>query len=111
EGRNEKSIAAYQRYAKLVPLDPRPWQKLGDIFEALKQFSEAEAAYREAISRDRGNYQRHTTLAGFYFNQSQDDKVRPALLEASKVSPNADEVFDALDNEAILFDENDDPIN
>ncbi len=107
---SERAIEPYQRYAKLMPLDPRPGQKLGTLFEQLNRLDEAASAYREAIARDRRNYQRPITLAGFYFNHAQHDKVRAVLAEAFTVSQDADEVFKALGNQVTLFDDHDDPI-
>ncbi|HEX8772895.1 MAG TPA: transglutaminase domain-containing protein [Pyrinomonadaceae bacterium] len=97
----EQSIAPFRKAAELVPLDPRPWARMGQTFEQLKRFGEAEAAYREAAARDRDNYESQTTLAAFYFKQSQDTKARESLAQALKITSDADAVFDSISCEAL----------
>jgi tetratricopeptide (TPR) repeat protein len=104
----EKALAPFRRAAELVPLDPRPWTQMGQAFEKLKRFGEAEAAYLEAATRDRENYLSQIELAAFYFKQSQDAKAADSLARALKLKPEADDVFDSLSCEAIGIDvEND----
>lgn len=100
----EKAVAAYQRYAQLMPPDPRPWQHLGDLHEEADRLGEAEAAYREAIARDRDNYARHVALAAFQFNHKQADKAAASLNIAFTSGANADEVFDAFFAATRLYD-------
>ena len=65
EEAQEKAIVSYQRYAKLMPLDPRPWEQLAFLYNELKRLDEAEAAYREIIARDRENMGRQADLIVF----------------------------------------------
>jgi transglutaminase-like putative cysteine protease/Flp pilus assembly protein TadD len=100
----EQAIIPFRKAAELVPLNPRPWTRLGQAFEQLKRFSEAEAAYREAASRDRENYEGQTALAAFYFKQSQDAKARESLAQALKITSDMDAVFDSISCEALGID-------
>lgn len=103
----ENSLEPLQRYAKLMPLDPRPWATLGSAYTGLKRHAEAEQALREAAARDQKNYLRYISLAGFLTDQAAIEKARQVLLEALKIHSSADEVFAALGEEVTLFDEDD----
>ena len=97
----EKAIAPLQRYAQLMPLDPRPWANLGEAFEKLKRYGEAEAAYREAAARDRDNFERQLALAAFYFKQHQPLKAKESLAQTLRLAPDADAAFYSLTCEAL----------
>lgn len=104
----EKAIIPFRKAAELAPLDPRPWTRMGSAFEQLKKFGEAEAAYREAAARDRDNDEAQTTLAAFYFKQSQDAKARDSMAQAFRIATDVDAVFDAISCEVLGIDaEND----
>ena len=93
----EKKITAWQRYAQLVPIDPRPWQRLASTYEMRKQFSEAEAAHLEVIKRDRESLSPQIDLVAFYLRQSQPVKARASLTSIFKTASDADTVFAELD--------------
>jgi transglutaminase-like putative cysteine protease/tetratricopeptide (TPR) repeat protein len=104
----EKAIAPLRREAELMPLDPRPWTRMGEAFEQLKKPAEAESAYREAAARDRDNYESQTTLTALYFKQSQAEKARDSLAQAFKLTTETDAVFDSLSCDVLGIDvEND----
>lgn len=105
EESREKAIAAYQRYAKLVPLDPRPWANLASLFEGENRLSEAEAAWHEAIARDRENIDQQTELVAFYLRQTQMDKAKASLVTMIKQPAEINAVFSSLD--AIIRPEED----
>lgn len=92
----EKAIEPLRRFASMMPLDPRPWTRMGEAFEQLRRFGEAEVAYREAAARDRDNYESRITLAAFYFKQAQAAKAADSLAQALKLAPDADSAFDSL---------------
>lgn len=99
----EKAIEPLQQYARLMPSDPRPWQKLGLIFGHQNRLAEAESAFREAIARDRENHERYATLAAFHFNHQQTAKARAVLAEALGVGSSDDQVFDDFSSQVRLF--------
>ena len=92
-----KAIVPYQRYAQLNPVDPRPWESLAVLFEQSNHLPEAEAAYREAITRDHENMDRQADLVSFHLRQSQMEKAKGSLAVMLKQAPDANAAFAALD--------------
>ncbi len=92
-----KAVAPYQRYAQLMPLDPRPWENLAWLFEQSDRLPEAETAFREAIARDRENIGRQADLIAFYLRQTQMDKAKASLATMLKQAPDANAVFASVD--------------
>ncbi len=105
----EKAIAAFKRYAQLMPLDPRPWREMSNIFETAKRMSEAENAFREALNRDRENIDPHVNLVAFYLRQTQPEKARESLTAALKQLPDANAVFRTVDWQIMHQDEDTTP--
>ncbi|MFN7946955.1 MAG: transglutaminase domain-containing protein [Blastocatellia bacterium] len=101
----EKAIEPLQRYVRLMPSDPRPWQTLAAVFDHQNRLAEAESAFREAIARDRENHERYVTLAAFHFDHQQTAKARAVLTEALGISSSADLVFDDFGSQVRLFSE------
>ena len=99
----EKAIEPLQRYARLMPSDPRPWQTLALIFAHQNRLVEAESAFREAIARDRENHERYNLLAAFHFDHQQTTRARAVLAEALGVGSSADQVFDDFGSQVRLF--------
>lgn len=93
----EKAIIAYQRYAKLMPLDPRPWQQLAALYDKQERLNEAEAAHRETIARDRENIERRAELVAFYLRHAQAEKAKTGFAEMLKSTMDANAAFEALD--------------
>ncbi|MFY9225459.1 MAG: transglutaminase domain-containing protein [Blastocatellia bacterium] len=89
----ETAIPLLQRYAELMPADPRPWESLGDTLINLKRFDEAEKAYYQAIARDDKNFSYHTALTQLYIKQSNIEKAKESFANVLKVAPNLDEAF------------------
>ena len=105
----EKAIAAFKRYAQLMPLDPRPWREMSSIFETAKRVNEAENAFRESLNRDRENIDPHVEIVAFYLRQTQPEKARESLATALKQLPDANAVFRAVDGQIMHQDEDTTP--
>ncbi len=101
EEMREKAILAYQRYAKLMPLDPRPWEQMAFLYDELKQLDEAETAHRETIARDRKNIHRHADFIVFHLRHSQVDKAKTAFTDALKQTSDANAIFEAIDTQVM----------
>ncbi len=106
ETTREQAIASYQRYTKLMPLDPRPWEILASLFENLNRLPEAESAFHEAIMRDRENIDRQAELVAFHLRQTQMDKAKASLTAMLKQAPETNAVFTSVD--ALIRSEDDD---
>jgi tetratricopeptide (TPR) repeat protein len=107
----EKALASFQRYAQLMPLDPRPWENLAFLYDEMKRPREAEMAYRETIARDRENIERHAELIVFYLHQAQMEKAKASVAEAFKYAPAksaANSVFKAVDL-LVMHDDEEEP--
>ncbi|MDX2041216.1 MAG: transglutaminase domain-containing protein [Acidobacteriota bacterium] len=98
----EAGIAALQRYAQLVPDDPRVWRELAQAYEQLEKPVEAETAYRAAIERDRIYLDHHAALVNFLLNQEEPAKARTAFAQMLKIAAEqdaTDEAFEYLADE------------
>lgn len=94
-----QAVAALQRYAQLVPDDPRPWRELGQAFEQMEKFDEAEKAYRAAIEHDRSYLDHHAVLVNFLLDREDLEKAKAAFAQMLKTAPEPDEVFEYLNDE------------
>ncbi|MGH9802789.1 MAG: tetratricopeptide repeat protein, partial [Blastocatellia bacterium] len=94
----EAGIAALQNYARLVPDDPRVWREMAQAYEQLEKDTEAEAAYRAAIQRDGAYPDHHAALVNFLLDREEMDKAKTAFTRMLKVSPDANEAFEYLDD-------------
>jgi tetratricopeptide (TPR) repeat protein len=100
----EQGIAALQRYAQLVPDDPRPWRDLGQAFEQIEKFEEAEKAFRAAIERDRTYLDHHAELVNFLLDQEAVEKAKAAFAQMLKIAPEPNEAFEYLTDDEEEFD-------
>ncbi len=91
-----RAIELYERYAALMPVDPRPHEMLGDLYTMEKNFERAEAAYRAAIARDQKEASRYDDLAGFLMRQSRFEEAIKAIDESVPHGGNAEEMFSDL---------------
>lgn len=89
----ERAIPLLERYAELTPVDPRPWERLGDTLTNLKRFDEAENAYYQAIARDDKNFDYHIALTKLYIKQSNVEKAKESFANVLKLAPSLDEAF------------------
>jgi Flp pilus assembly protein TadD len=103
----EKAVEPFQRYAQLMPLDPRPWERLGALYDKLNRLAEAENAYLEAVKRDPQDYDRRVTLAALYLKMESPEKARASLAEALKLESDGDSVFSSIGLEIGLPTEED----
>lgn len=94
-----QAVASLQRYAQLVPDDPRPWRELAQAYEQMEKFAEAERAYRAAIERDRTYLDHHAVLVNFLLDREDLVKAKAAFAEMLKAAPSPDDVFAYLDDE------------
>lgn len=100
----EQAIAALQRYAQLVPNDPRPWRDLGQAFEQTEKFDDAENAFRAAIERDRDYLDHHAMLVNFLLDQQALEKAKAAFARMLKTAPEPGEAFEYLTDDEEEFD-------
>ncbi len=96
----KRKIELYENYARLMPLDPRPWSAIGEASAALGNPVKAEAAFGEAIRRNQNNLELHMDLLEFHVNENQLEKAKTTLVTAFRTS-GPDDVFEWL--EAIIF--------
>lgn len=96
ETERARAIELYERYAALMPIDPRSHESLAQLYTAEKSFARAEAAYRAAITRDSDNVSRYSDLAGFLMRQMRFDEAMNAIDESVPSGGNADELFAEL---------------
>lgn len=102
----KRRVALLERYAALVPYDPRPWRELAATFEILNEPARVEAAYREALARDRGDDELRLELVAFNLRQNQMEKATSALKEAL-LTVKSEEAFELLDE--LINPDPDDP--
>lgn len=95
----EQAVAAFRRYARLVPDDPRVWRDLAQALEQMEQPGEAESAYRAAIKRDQTYLDHHAALVVFLLDREELGKAKIAFAEMLKASPDTDEAFAYLNEE------------
>jgi len=69
--KQEKAIGFLKRYSVLSPADPRPHQKLAEIYEAKNDPISAEPEYRAVIELDPLNPQNYLSLARFLMTQKR----------------------------------------
>ncbi|MGE0883675.1 MAG: transglutaminase domain-containing protein [Blastocatellales bacterium] len=95
----EQAVAALNRYAELVPDDPRVWRDLAQAFEQMEKYDEAEKAYRAAIERDNTYLEHHAALVTSLLDREEMAKAKTAFAAMLKVSPDTEEAFAYLDDE------------
>jgi transglutaminase-like putative cysteine protease/tetratricopeptide (TPR) repeat protein len=102
----EQGIAALQKYAQLVPDDPRVWRELAQAYEQQEKPVEAEAAYRAAIERDRSYLDHHAALVNFLLDQEETAKAKTAFAQMLKIAAEQDAIDEAFEylNEEEGFD-------
>jgi len=77
----------YRRLVKLQPAALPAWVNLGAALVQLKEYGEAIAAYRTALSLDRGNRDVQFLLALAYFKKGEDASASGQLEEMMKAAP------------------------
>jgi tetratricopeptide (TPR) repeat protein len=96
----KRKIELYESYARLMPVDPRPWSAIGEAAATLGDPVKAETAFGEAIRRSQNNLELHMDLLEFHVNQNQLEKAKATFATALKTA-GPDDVFEWL--EAIIF--------
>ncbi len=93
-----ETLPVLQRYAQLVPYDPRPWSELSNAYEQLGQLDEAEAALRQASVRDRESLDYPAEIVSLHLRHKQAAKAQAAFAALLKITK-PDEAFDAMQSE------------
>lgn len=93
ETERARAIELYERYAVLMPVDPRPHESLSALYTAEKNFARAEASYRAVIARDSDNASRYSDLGGFLIRQTRFEEAMKAVDESVPRGGNADEML------------------
>ncbi len=96
----KRKIELYESYAKLMPLDPRPWSAIGEAAATLGDPLKAETAYGEAIRRNENELELRMYLLEFHVSVNQLEKAKSTLAAAIKIG-GAEEVFEWL--ETLIF--------
>ncbi|MDX2034401.1 MAG: tetratricopeptide repeat protein [Blastocatellia bacterium] len=92
----ESAIRALERYARLVPYDPRPQGDLAAAYESLEQFDKAEAAQRQAIRLDPAHLPYQADLVALLLARENPIRARAAMAQLLRSAGDPDEGFDAL---------------
>jgi tetratricopeptide (TPR) repeat protein len=79
-----KAIALYERYAALMPEDPRPLQKLASLHHGNDEVEKALADYRGAIERDGRNASNYADLAALLVTLKRFDEAMKCIDEGAK---------------------------
>jgi Flp pilus assembly protein TadD len=91
--KQELGIGFLKRYAALVPEDPRPHQKLAQIYEAREDLAAAEAAYRAAIELDPLDPDKYSSLARLLVRQKRYKDALVVVDQARGRGTSKDEIF------------------
>jgi tetratricopeptide (TPR) repeat protein len=91
-----KAIEFYERYAAIVPQDPRAHAALADLYEGMDDKAHAEAAYHAAIEYDPRNQSRRTDLAVFLASKRRYTDALAALDGGTPAGETNDDRFAKL---------------
>lgn len=97
---------AYERAAESVKVDPgfvEGWRLMGQEALALRRYSDAETAYREAIARDPQDWRSLTGLGRALLVQKRNDEAETRLRDSLRIAPEEPEAHLYLG--LVLFDQ------
>ncbi|HEU4390826.1 MAG TPA: transglutaminase domain-containing protein, partial [Blastocatellia bacterium] len=89
----DKAIDLYQRYAALVPEDPRPHEAMGLIYDDAEDLVHAEAEYRKLVALDPLDPSNYSALAGALFKQSRHKEALAVIDESKGRGADREEMF------------------
>lgn len=92
----DKAIKLFERYATLMPADPRPHGELAILYRDKSEAARAEAAYREVIKLDTQNTDAYTDLAEYLAVLDRHAEALARIDEGARQGGSADEMFAEL---------------
>ncbi|MEW6125811.1 MAG: transglutaminase domain-containing protein [Acidobacteriota bacterium] len=96
EEEKEKATKLYERYAELVPEDPRPHKRLASLFRGQQNFDKALFEYKAVIERDSKNPIAYVDLAEFLALLKRYDEAMQLLDEGAKYDVEQTDLFAEL---------------
>ncbi len=101
EAQNEdkkKAVALYQRYAAIIPEDPRPWQRLAILQRGENEVEQSILSYRTAIERDTRKALLYSDLAEYLVILKRYDEAMKLIDEGAKHADADEDLFADLFN-------------
>jgi tetratricopeptide (TPR) repeat protein len=101
EAQNEdkkKAVALYQRYAAIIPEDPRPWHRLAILQRGENEVEQAIFSYRAAIERDTRKASLYFDLAEFLVILKRYDEALKWIDEGAQQAAADEDLFADLFN-------------
>ncbi|HEX5731662.1 MAG TPA: transglutaminase domain-containing protein [Blastocatellia bacterium] len=91
-----KAIKLFERYASVMPYDPRPHEELAALYRDKSDTARAEAEYRQVIKLDPENTDAYTDLAEYLALLDRHLEALAKIEEGAKQGGSADEMFAEL---------------
>jgi tetratricopeptide (TPR) repeat protein len=92
-GRPAEAIQELESVLRTAPQNAEAYRTLGRAREAAQQFGQAEAAYRQAVQKQPGDWYSHLLLGLFYFRHGRDADAQKAWEDARKLTPDNEVVY------------------
>lgn len=89
----KKAITLYERYAAMIPEDPRPWQKLAALHSSENEPEKAFADYQAAIKLDWRNSSLYSSTAELLISLKRYDEAMKFIDEGMKYAGVNEDLF------------------
>ncbi|HWO00496.1 MAG TPA: transglutaminase domain-containing protein [Blastocatellia bacterium] len=96
KAKQDKAIEVLQRYAAMVPDDPRPHETLATVYEARNDATRAEAEHRAVVELDPFNPSNYADLARFLVTKLRYKEALAAIDQSKGRGASKDEAFSHL---------------
>jgi Flp pilus assembly protein TadD len=87
EGKNDEAIAEMGLAAKSAPLDPAAALDLAELYERARKYPEAEAAYRQLLTKQPANADLHHALGKILLAARKFPEAQSEFLQTVKLQP------------------------
>ncbi len=87
QGKLQQGLTATQQAVNLSPSNALDWVLLGNAYELLGQYSDAEKSYQSAADAERNLPDPPLALAGLYARLANSDKARAVYQQAIQIAP------------------------
>lgn len=109
-GRFEKALKAFSDAADRAPLEPRPLYMRGTVYQKMGKLAEAEADFREALSKDPKGHDDQTIkvrteLGAVLTENGRPKEAVPILEQAAQLKP---DMFEAHYNLGVAYEQSKD---
>jgi len=84
----DEALAAYRKASELTPKDPEPHLSAGLLHEQRKEFSDAEAEYKQALALDAHSTEAAIGLTNIYMKSGRLGDAEPLLRRLATERPN-----------------------